>query len=108
MEEIKVLEEENKKLKKKIKNLEAQSLTHRYFSLLEMNRFNMKDYIGSALIVTIEDLNGRKLLDNVAINNGLSEETYELLKKDLARGMLYTLEIIDMDKIINTSDDTNN
>jgi len=48
--------------------------------------------IGSGVVVTITSLEGKKLVDDVLIQNGLSKETLEALMLDVAKSQKIAMD----------------
>jgi hypothetical protein len=68
----------------KIKYLEAANniqLTKR--TKRQIDGLSDKKFMGSALVLTITDISGNEVMCPIAISDGLSSETIEVLKKEV-------------------------
>lgn len=79
-------------LQRKVKELEAQ-LAHQYhFTTRTIDKAGMQHCLGSAVILELTFLGGAKVIEPVAIKDGLSAETIAALKADLKRSYDLTVE----------------
>lgn len=79
-------------LQRKVKELEAQ-LAHQYhFAAQYIDKAGMDKTMGSAVILELTFLGGRKVIEPVAIKDGLSKETIAAIKADLKRSYERTVE----------------
>ena len=77
---------------RKVKELEAQ-LAHQYhFATRTIDKAGEKHCAGSAVILELTFLGGIKVIEPVAIKDGLSEETIAAIKADLKRSYERTVE----------------
>jgi len=72
-------------LNAKIKALEAQLVHNYHFSEANVDKCSTDRLMGSAVIIQLTTLYGKKLIEPTAIRNGLSTETIESLKDDFRR-----------------------
>lgn len=84
-EQIKTLQVEMAKLQRELRETKAQLLHNLHFSSATLDKFSTDKCMGSAVIVTIEALGGRLKIEPTAIRDGLSKETIQALKHDMAR-----------------------
>jgi hypothetical protein len=71
-------------LKTELTDLKAQSYSTAYFSHCNLHKAG-KDYAGgSAVIISIKGLGNQFIIDPVAIRGGLSKDTIEAIKRDIA------------------------
>ena len=79
-------------LQRKVKELEAQ-LAHQYhFAACTIDKAGARHCTGSAVILELTFLGGTKVINPVAIKDGLSAETIAALKADLKRSYDLTVE----------------
>ena len=79
-------------LQRKVKELEAQ-LAHQYhFATRTIDKAGRRHCLGSAVILELTFLGGSKVVEPVAIKDGLSAETIAALKADLKRSYDLTVE----------------
>lgn len=79
-------------LQRKVKELEAQ-LAHQYFFATQgLNKAGKQHCMASAVILELTFLGGTKVIDPVAIKDGLSDETIAAIKADLKRSYDSTVE----------------
>ena len=77
---------------RKVKELEAQ-LAHQYhFATRTIDKAGARHCTGSAVILELTFLGGIKVIEPVAIKDGLSEETIAAIKADLKRSYERTVE----------------
>lgn len=72
-------------LKRKVKELEAQLVHQYHFAEAQIDKACIKRTAGSAVILELTYLGGHKVIEPVAIKDGLSEETIAAIKADLRR-----------------------
>lgn len=72
-------------LQRKVKELEAQLVHQYHFASLGVEKADMRRTMGSAVILELTYLGGRKVIEPVAIKDGLSDETIAAIKADLKR-----------------------
>ena len=73
-------------LQRKIRELEAQSATAARAALRDIDKADDR-LMGSAVIVTLTALGGREIVAPFAIRDGLSPNTIQALREDIARTM---------------------
>lgn len=79
-------------LERKVKELEAQ-LAHQYhFAHAQIGKASIDKTFGSAVILELTFLGGHKVIEPVAIKDGLSNETIAAIKADLKRSYERTVE----------------
>lgn len=79
-------------LRRKVKELEAQ-LAHQYFfATSAIGKAGAQHCTGSAVILELTFLGGTKVIEPVAIKDGLSDETIAAIKADLKRSYERTVE----------------
>ena len=74
-----------KQLIQELKDTKAQLAHNLHFSNATISRASVDRCLGSAVILEISTLGGKKIIEPTAIRDGLSNETIEAIKKDLAR-----------------------
>lgn len=72
-------------LEQNIYELEAQLIHCLHFADATLHRASTDHLAGSAVIVELTVLGGRKICEPFAIDGGLSKETIEALKADMRR-----------------------
>jgi len=72
-------------LARKAKELEAQLASTYHFASATLDKATHPKLAASAVILELTALGGRELINPVAIRGGLSPETIEALRKDIAR-----------------------
>lgn len=72
-------------LQRKLKEMEAQLASTYHFASATLDNAAYPKLIASAVIVELTALGGRQLINPVAIRGGLSQETIDCLRKDIAR-----------------------
>lgn len=79
-------------LKRRVKELEAQ-LAHQYFfATIGLDKATIEKTFGSAVILELTFLGGTKVIEPVAIKDGLSDKTIAAIKADLKRSYERTVE----------------
>lgn len=79
-------------LQRKVKELEAQLVHQYHFATHTIDKAGMRHCLGSAVILELTCLGGTKVIEPVAIKDGLSAETIAALKADLKRSYDLTVE----------------
>jgi hypothetical protein len=79
-------------LQRKVKELEAQLVHQYHFATAEIGKASIQKTFGSAVILELTFLGGRKVCEPVAIKDGLSDETIAAIKADLKRSYERTVE----------------
>lgn len=72
-------------LLRKLKEMEAQMTSSYHFASAGLDKATYPALMGTALIIEMTALGGRELMRPVAIRGGLSQETIDGLRKDIAR-----------------------
>ena len=80
-------------LQRKVKELEAQLVHQYHFATATIDRASINKTMGSAVILELTFLGGRKVFEPVAIKDGLSDETIAAIKADLKRSYELTAEL---------------
>lgn len=70
-------------LRRKCKELEAHLTSTYHFASATLDKAG--NLVGSAVIVELTALGGRQLINPVAIRGGLSQDTLDALRRDIAR-----------------------
>jgi hypothetical protein len=70
-------------LLQEILSLKAQMYQSSYFASEELNKCSRDNMMGSAVILKVETLSGRAIVEPVAIQNGLSDASITAIKEDL-------------------------
>ena len=87
---------QNKKLELELKRLKAQSHGAIWQANKDIDSLMKKDFKASAVIINVTSLDGKKLIDNVAIHDGLSQETLRNLKIDIEYTLNKTIAFLKM------------
>jgi hypothetical protein len=80
------------KLSFETKALKAQMFHSYYFAYGELTSLSKKNFLASAVIVTVTDLSGKEILRPVGIRTGLSLVTIQALQEDIKRSQKDLLE----------------
>lgn len=79
-------------LKRKLFEAEAQQIHTNYYASKEIDKCSVDRLAGSAVILELTFLGGKKVFSPTSISGGLSKETIEAIKKDLKRSYDYNTE----------------
>lgn len=79
-------------LARKVKELEAQLASSYHFASATLGDAECPKLLASAAIIQITALGGKELMRPVAIRGGLSPETTECLRRDIARSYEEAIE----------------
>lgn len=90
---VEIEQEELNDLRRKLRNSEACEFTRKIYSQRNISNAGKDRYLGSAVIVSIVDLNGRTIIEPTAIYGGLSQESIDALRKDLKETLRHSIEL---------------
>ena len=76
---------EIKKLKRENLELQAGMAFSYHTADMEIHKTNTKTRMGSGVLLQLSAIGGKDIINPVMIRDGLSDETIECLKKDIAR-----------------------
>ena len=79
-------------LERKLKEALAGQAHVYHFAELEIEKMSVDHLLGSGIILSMQVLGGRKIVESVLIRDGLSKETITAIKADLKRS--YELAIM--------------
>jgi len=74
-----------KDLERQVIELKGQLACVYAFASSDVEKASTKHMMGSGVLLQLTALGGREIIKSVVIRDGLSDETIEALKKDLAR-----------------------
>lgn len=78
-------QEKNKKLELTIKALKAQMVHNNHFSFIDIDKASERNILGSAVIISITDLEGSNIIEPTAIKDGLTDRTIKALKLEFIK-----------------------
>lgn len=79
-------------LRRELREAKAMAVCNYHFASKEIERLGTDRCMGSAVILELTLLGGKKGVEPVAIRNGLSAETIAAIKADLKRSYDYATE----------------
>lgn len=79
------LEKQIQSLQWKLKEMEAQLVHQYHFAAAQIGKASIAKVTGSAVVLELTFLGGTKVMEPVAIRDGLSDETIAAIKADLKR-----------------------
>lgn len=79
------LQEENKILKRKLYEANAQRISNAHFTIPELYKFGKDKMLGSVVIIEMSALGGKLKLEPFSICDGLSKYTLNALEADIRR-----------------------
>lgn len=79
-------------LQRQVKELHAQLVHQYHFASFYLDKASISKTFGSAVILELTFLGGHKVMEPVAIKDGLSDETIAAIKADLKRSYDRTVE----------------
>lgn len=85
---------ENAKLVNELRMYKATSNANLWSALKDARNLANKDFKASAVIINITAINGKQLIGDVAIKDGLSRDTIISLIKDIERTMEDTKDFL--------------
>lgn len=85
--------EKIKRLEAKIKELEGASSFRHHVASVNLEKCSLERMKASAVLVTIEGVNGKEIVAPVLISGGLSDQTIKALQLDILRSFNYNNEI---------------
>lgn len=80
-------------LQRQVKELHAQLVHQYHFAIRYLDKASIDKTMGSAVILELTFLGGHKVIEPVAIKDGLSNETIAAIKADLQRSYERTVEL---------------
>ena len=80
------------KLEREVFELKAQLVCSHHFASIDLPKFSIDQCTGSAVIIELTALGGRKTTP-VAIRDGLSKETIDAIKADIQRSFSTSTEL---------------
>lgn len=85
-------QEKNRKLEHELKSIKAQLVHNYHFSYHSIEKAGEDYRKGSAVIISIVDLEGKNVIEPTAIKDGLLPTTIEALKQEFVKS--YTLATV--------------
>lgn len=76
---------------KDLRNWKAGDILYLSKAHADLKKVGRERFLGSGVILSITALNGAEIVEPVLINDGLSEETIEALRRDVKRAYDYRL-----------------